>query len=103
MFLVFHVFVTDLRFFSQSSKLTSKLKKLDRALDDYVASQFLRALVKVIGGYRDALRFKESDGEEVGIVAWLLPLKIYFVNFYFNFIQELIFSTTNFSNGPALH
>ena len=49
----------------QSSKLLSRLKKLDRALDDYVASQFLRALVKVIGGYRDALRFKEQENGEV--------------------------------------
>ena len=50
----------------QSSKLLSRLKKLDRALDDYVASQFLRALVKVIGGYHDALRFKEQENGEVG-------------------------------------
>jgi len=51
-----------------SSKLLHKLKKLDRALDDYVASQFLRALVKVIGGYRDALRFKEQENEGGKIV-----------------------------------
>eukprot|EP00795_Rhopilema_esculentum_P010626 gene10626-19366_t len=62
----------DMEIFPQevSSKLLSRLKKLDRALDDYVASQFLRALVKVIGGYRDALRFKEQENGEGGKIVF---------------------------------
>ena len=57
------ILITTLCLLLQSSKLLHKLKKLDRALDDYVASQFLRALVKVIGGYHDSLRFKEQGNE----------------------------------------
>eukprot|EP00794_Sanderia_malayensis_P016102 gene16102-17723_t len=58
----------DMNIFPQevTSKLLSKLKKTERASEDYVASQFIRALVKVIGGYRDALKFKELDEGEGG-------------------------------------
>ena len=45
-----------------SSKLKRKLKHVDRAYGDYVSRQFLNALADVMGGYRDALKFMETNG-----------------------------------------
>ena len=47
-----------------TSRMKGRLKKTEKALDDYVSSQFLQALATLIGGYRDALKFTETD--EVG-------------------------------------
>ena len=44
-----------------SAKLKRKLQRTDKALNDYVSSQFLRALVDLMGGYRDALKFIGDD------------------------------------------
>ena len=44
-----------------SSKLKRKLRHVDRALEDYVSRQFLNSLADMIGGYREALKFLETD------------------------------------------
>ena len=49
-----------------SSRLKKKLRHIDRALEDYVARQFLNSLADLIGGYREALKFLETDkGEKI--------------------------------------
>jgi len=50
-----------------SSRLKRKLSRVDRAFqNDYVSSQFLKALADLIGGYRDALKYTETkDGSRV--------------------------------------
>lgn len=44
-----------------SSRLKKKLRHMDRALQDYVAKQFLNALADLIGGYKEALKYIETD------------------------------------------
>ena len=43
-----------------SARLKRKLQQTERALDNYVSSQFLKALADLMGGYRDALKFTET-------------------------------------------
>ena len=42
-------------------KLVKRLLRTDRASQDYVSSLFLEALADLIGGYREALKFENSD------------------------------------------
>lgn len=43
------------------SRMKKKLQRIDKALADYVSSQFLNALADMIGGYKEALKFTETE------------------------------------------
>ena len=49
-------------------KLVKRLLRTDKASQDYVSSLFLEALADLIGGYREALKFENSD--EVYYFCW---------------------------------
>jgi len=43
------------------AKLVKRLGRTEKASKDYVSSLFLAALADMIGGYRDALKFVDSE------------------------------------------
>lgn len=49
--------------------LKSALKKTNYPIDDHVSRAFLSAMVSLVGGYRDALRFKTVSRLQVILTA----------------------------------